>query len=543
MFSKDYKTRCFGTHDGRCIQRFQNEVELSSYLVNINKSIPFLSNFEYVFQYEKELMKLSTVKNSSDLPSLSLSKLNSISTNVKDGIIRCSVGDVIKVRADLISNNGSPRTSGYDDVRGWMVDTINRTAAAQVVDLKNGSYDISFTCLWPSSKSQLKVGVAYPREYLYIAMVNHIKGITRYVAGEFRKGNQSEVTPCFSTPNIPWPCLCNLTAFNNASFYCGRPTDLTCLDLQGIVAIHSMDENFNKTKEEAELMNSMVRSAEDTLIQQELYLETDENKTRDALPSCRRVGPRATWLSPYPHWFLDFDHSWHNLFCSMHSFNETQLLKCFNNSKIMIFGDSNAERIHAHFNSKLKLDCHRNNNKSWNVHISCHRSDSTMELTFDPHENHLYLSGVVWDVYKEGGVVHHIDNLPPSGRHVVVVHYYLHTMGAHLSVVHNRLLLYKAAIIKALARNPSILFAFRGPHISQKEWEVGHSLIGDSQGVFYLSIVKDIFKDLIDNVVFLDGWGMSIAVENEKFHPTEDIPSLMVNLLISFSCEPDPLDE
>ena len=531
-------SHCLSKSYGRCIQTFHTAQQLAEYLVNQTEPIPFLSNSEYVFDYERELLKRSSLKSLNDLPSLSLSKLTPHNvSNVENDTIRCSVGDVITIRADLVANNGNPRTSGYDDVRGWMVDTTNRRAAANVVDLKNGSYDISFKCLWPLSKSRLNIGVAYPREYLYLTMLNNRKGITRFTAGQFIKDcEQSEVTPCFATPNIPWPCLCNFTTFNNASFYCGRPTKLTCSDLHSIQSVPSIPDTFNKTTVEAQLMNSMSRSAYKTIIKYDLFLQTGEQKSPESLPSCRNISPKATWLTPHPQWYRDSRDQWQNLLCKVDNFSKRQLLKCFNNSKIMIIGDSNGLRTRDEFVSILKLGCHSKGTSFWNFHTSCKRPDSTMELTFDPHEYHLYLLKNV-EVYREGGVAYHIDTLPNTGRHLVLVHYYLHTMGAHLSVLQNRLLLYKSAIKRALARNPLIVFAFRGPHISQKQWTKNHAIIGDTQGIFYLSIVKDVFKDLLDNVFFLDGWGMSIAVENEELHPSNSIPQAMAKLLISFVCE------
>merc|ERR1712240_596205 len=106
-----------------------------------------------------------------------------------------------------------------------------------------------------------------------------------------------------------------------------------------------------------------------------------------------------------------------------------------------------------------------------------------------------------------------------GGAHLVVIHYYLHPMFAHLSVTHNRLLMLKAAIERALSRNKNVVFVFRGPHVSSLDTSRFHSIGGNVHGMLLLNIVRGIFKSLQDQVIFIDGWDMSIAMENPVYHP------------------------
>ena len=96
------------------------------------------------------------------MPSLKLSRLVPVGSKVKDGVIGCHVGDVIKIRADLVNRRGKARLEGHDDVIAWMVEVRQEgkgaRAGGQVVDLRNGSYEVTFRCLWPGSTSKVSGG-------------------------------------------------------------------------------------------------------------------------------------------------------------------------------------------------------------------------------------------------------------------------------------------------------------------------------------------------------------------------------------------------
>ena len=157
-------------------------------------------------------------------------------------------------------------------------------------------------------------------------------------------------------------------------------------------------------------------------------------------------------------------------------------------------------------------------------------------LTFDPHEYHVYLSHTPWPVYKEGGVAHHLARIPPTGRHVVIVHYYLHIASAHLGVFRDRIVKFREAVLDTLSRNPNVVFAIRGPHVISTEWHSHHSQGGDTQAVWMSRLMRDLLKDIQNKVILLDGWDMSIVIENQSIHPLEQVPNAMIRFLLAFVC-------
>ena len=225
--------------------------------------------------------------------------------------------------------------------------------------------------------------------------------------------------------------------------------------------------------------------------------------------------------------------------------SKAKIQQCLSHTTVRIFGDSNGFRIFNVFDAMMNPKCVQPSAKSqkgakltmWNVHTVCTKADKDFHMTFDPHKAHLYAaSNSAQPIQKSGDVTQYIDQIPSAGRYIVVVHYYLHLVAGHISIAHNRLLKLRAAIERASSRNKEVFIAFRGPHIIAVEWAENHSLGGDVQSLFYHELIKEVFRDLKDRVIFLDGWEMSIAIENTQVHPLDDIPRAMVNTLLSYIC-------
>ena len=88
---------------------------------------------------------------------MNLSKITPLGTEVRNEVITCNVGDVIKLRVDLFNRYGKARSEGHDSIIAWMVEDGGgkRRAGANVTDLRNGSYEVLFKCLWPGSSSKV----------------------------------------------------------------------------------------------------------------------------------------------------------------------------------------------------------------------------------------------------------------------------------------------------------------------------------------------------------------------------------------------------
>ena len=143
------------------------------------------------------------------------------------------IGDHVTVRIDLCDSRGRPVHTGGHSVRVWMT-SGHKSAAADVQDLKNGSYLASLPVLW-AGETTVFAGLMRPREYrgIVLKLLNRMKAIFLNTALYERRGI-SQLTYCLSVPVIPgFPEACNMTLLNyGLPWYCGKPSKsyLRCSD-------------------------------------------------------------------------------------------------------------------------------------------------------------------------------------------------------------------------------------------------------------------------------------------------------------------------
>ena len=142
------------------------------------------------------------------------------------------VGDHLTVLVDLRDLQGRPVRKGGHSVRVWMTSESNKSAAADVHDLKNGSYLASLPVLWPG-KTTVVASMMRPREYrgMMLRLLNEMKAVFLNTA-LYEQNGTSQVTYCLSIPAVPvFPEVCNMTSLNyGLPWYCGKPSkeNLTC---------------------------------------------------------------------------------------------------------------------------------------------------------------------------------------------------------------------------------------------------------------------------------------------------------------------------
>ena len=96
---------------------------------------------------------------------------------------------------------------------------------------------------------------------------------------------------------------------------------------------------------------------------------------------------------------------------------------------------------------------------------------------------------------------------------------------------------FREAVKATLRRNPNVVFAIRGPHVISTEWQTHHSLGGDTQAVYMRQLLEQSLSDVQDHVILLDGWDMSLPLENAEIHTNDAVPRAMIRLLLGFICK------
>ena len=228
------------------------------------------------------------------------------------------------------------------------------------------------------------------------------------------------------------------------------------------------------------------------------------------------------------------------MMCRSRHLTDSQIDHCHRNTSVHVYGDSNSLRMRIQPYMLNTTGCPGGIIRPWNFRQTCRSEELDYTITYDPHEQHMYFTkSGYWPLYRDGGVASHLDAIPSTGRHVVIVHYYLHIVAAHLTAAHNRLVMLRGAIERLLDRNPGVMVVLRGPHPMAIDWVQNHSMGGDGQSVFYRKILHQVFRPIRDRVMFLDGWEMGTAVENERVHPKNSVADGMMRLVLALHCGRD----
>uniref|UniRef100_A0A2C9L517 NXPE C-terminal domain-containing protein n=1 Tax=Biomphalaria glabrata TaxID=6526 RepID=A0A2C9L517_BIOGL len=497
---------------------------------------PFLKDGMYIYEFEKEYLSYPPLEDMKQLPDLNLSTITVFGSI--NNTVRCDIGDVIRGRVDLVDSYGQPRHKGGDEVRMWLVSKSEKQfrSSGHVTDLNNGSYMFNGLCLWPGN-IQINVAVVYPREYIRATMHQAQLSASRFIYGNFVNNTTQEATICWSLPSIIGrSCVCNLTHITGQSFYCGKPTDtrLTCKDWAATSAA-PLIQPINVTMQERNLIQRMPTNyILKRTIPHNIQLLVNEKGELPKLKPCSETSLNVTWDLTTPGGFWETNMKWTSLQCERPSMSSPWAMSCLKNTTIMIFGDSNAVRV---FNVLSQVThCTGLSSSLWPKAGTCRNKDANIILSFTPHELPLYQHASWTPKLSYKGVAEQVYATPSVGKYIIIVHYYLHATPSHLSVVHSRIKSLAESIRHLARRNPDVLFAFRGPHVTSFDWDINHTIGGDSLGQFYLQLIQETFQDLRDKIVYLDGWRMTLALENAEFHPTDRVPQEMIRTLLSFRC-------
>ncbi|CAG5114478.1 unnamed protein product, partial [Candidula unifasciata] len=498
------------------------------------KFMPLLADFEYIYPFEVDYLSYPPMTDSRQLPNVSLSKV--YMDGAANGEISCAINDTLRGRVDLVDDFGKHRTIGGDEVRVWMVDKQTQTykAAGHVTDLRNGSYQISVRCLWPG-KSQLNVAVAYPREYLRVVIQHIHKGIGWYYAVKFRRQNIEEVTVCSATPNIPGrSCVCNLTSVNQQSLYCGRPVDsrLTCEDWVETFSL-PIPPPHNVTPAENNLIKTIPRPISERTISHNITIVAKSTGQLPKLKPCSETSPASTWDTEYQPQGYWTSNNWQSLICERPKMTAAWTISCLKNSSVWVFGDSNGVRLVGVTSALTQAE---KRTETWPEQFIKTDQQNGIHFIFTPLEYPVYLGQAWRRRLPYGGVAKQIDQIPSNGTHLLMIHYYLHITPSHLNIAYLRLTAVRDAIQRLLARNPNVVVGIRGPHVSSVELNFNHAVGGDNLGRYLLAMTRHVFVDLMHKVILLDGWEMTVALENSWYHPVNTVPAELVRTLLAFKC-------
>ncbi|XP_012944168.1 NXPE family member 3 [Aplysia californica] len=455
-----------------------------------------------------------------------------------------TIGDTISLRIDLKDGYGHHKTKGGDVVRAWLkgLDDYNRMMM-EMRDHGNGTYTATVRLMWAARVARVKVALAYPREYLR-ALV-HLQLVMKSLklsAGAFNNSEADEATPCSHLPLIPGhepEDVCNLTDVNGSPWYCGRPIKdkLNCSDFLGSrnLPMPWKERPFLPvTEAEARLLDRSNFEPRIHLMgpKLEIHIEPDAKKNRllrSPVP-CTKVKPAITWQQKSPNGFF-YDEVWHPFMCTP----KPATIDCYKNLRMVSLGDSNVRSQHQYAcDDTSSKHLQKALYKAWHAPLSCENKKLNFTSVWYPHGNPFMSSNWVWAEY--GSLIptsHAIDDLPSTGRTLVLLHHYLHLTTGHMTSMEAMHRSIHAAVVRLLKRNPQARVMIRGPHAAYEGWAC-HYAAGDMLVPQVEDLVANIYKDVQDRVFYFSPMDMTTATENMEFHP--DVQWHIYAAMMSIMC-------
>lgn len=244
--------------------------------------------------------------------------------------------------------------------------------------------------------------------------------------------------------------------------------------------------------------------------------------------ACVNAKKILTWTTKSPRGYWTKNNQWQSLICREPPLNKLWVQNCLTDTTVTFIGDSNAGIMNRTLGDILNCSSSSNN--------VCKSPGNTI-IKFYSHEFPFYSTGNK-KVVKRHGTATILDRIPSNDnkqKHIVIFHYYLHPVRSHPIFIYMCLQNLRRNVRALLQRVPDVKVFIRGPHITTVDVPRRHMLGGDVLAQFHLRFY-DMFVDLRHTVVFLDGWDMSLAMENESYHVTDKFNLAIIRTMLAFMC-------
>ncbi|CAL1526155.1 unnamed protein product [Lymnaea stagnalis] len=494
--------------------------------------VPDLYHFEEFYLSETPLLDILNATSETQ----SKVKLLNVSSQFR-------LDDRIVLQITVFDGHGRPRHKGGDQIRVWFTDVTQsgHSLPASVKDMGDGTY-LAVASLLFTGKLKVSAVLVYAREYLRALIYLQLAMKTfRPIAAVFNNSKASECTPCYHTELVPGfnrSELCNMTEVNGSPWFCGRPVkhDLNCLEDFVGSRVVGPSSNMPVTWAEKELFrrssggeSRILRSIPPGM---EIDVATDVTGKPFSRPSasCHKVPLAETWKWLEPTGFF-YKNVWHPSYCTMHTVDTDS---CLRNIEVIIYGDSNGR---AHYHNLLKLSkcdvIKKELTRKWHKPLLCINKKTQFTVRWEPHTNPFMNGHALAEAQSLTPTNIDIDKLPSKGRYLIILNHFFHVTTSHISSIDVMFRSIKDAISRLLKRNPDVTVVLQGPHTARIGWP-NHFEAGDMLGPIIMNLQKEIFHDLLDKVLFMNAWDMTVAVDNLDFHP--DTNDSIFHTMMGFVC-------
>lgn len=436
------------------------------------------------------------------------------------------------------------KTSGNDVIVIWANQIAgDGLVSGHVIDHKNGSYTGIVKVFW-TGITNVSVKLASSSETTCL----RFKALRKYgntvfamqqpwgIRGLFQNNYMNELTACGANPRLyGFGNLCNFTSLNGGmSWFCGHPRQQTlfCSD------IYSFGTGKFDTKRVPQ--NEKIQNVGHGIFKRYLTLKVQQisQESINTNISCKMRPPLQSWKEPKPTGFWS-NNQWNLANCySYISHTYTSYGDCLQNKSVVIIGDSTLRQYAEYFIDKVlglgpvDMKYGLGNNRQY-------------------HDNRLFSNIGIDLMYIKHEMPFHNPNFPANGivsmpqmlysmagndiedhKLILVLNYNSHLSAYPPAIFRERLKHLAKAIQNFVKFKPHAKIFFKGPHITIDDTRWFDPRIS----LLYIQILEEEFYSIMDKVIYLDDWSITVAHNTEDLHPGGNAFTSQINQLMSYIC-------
>ena len=415
--------------------------------------------------------------------------------------------------------------------------------AGHVTDHNNGTYFGHLEIYW-TGKTYIQVKLASTLDNFCIRRQYIIRyGDSTFamhkpigIFAVFKQHTSSEMTRCGTQNHMfDYTNVCNFTQLNDDSpWYCGEPkSNLSCTNIYNFTAQRLERHSFGSRISQNEIVNGIGLGK----LNKAMVVAKPHTYTTSRTP-CRSMPKERSWVYDPPSGFY-LNKTWHNLNCNNTvELNPESYRTCLRNKTLVIFGDSTTREYTDYFMTQvLKLPAANLKffkSKIRTYHAPIEFKNFGIHLIYKHHEMPFYANKAPAVGITSGAT--EIDYLAKSdipGKDIIVLaHYCAHMQAFPPDLFRFKIQRLASAIKHLLAAKPEAIVFIKGPHVFFEDNTRFDVRMSENQK----SIIFEEFKDLRNEVIYLDIWSITIAHDNENIHPRNQAFTSQIQQFMTYIC-------
>ncbi|XP_069473419.1 NXPE family member 1-like [Ambystoma mexicanum] len=434
-------------------------------------------------------------------------------------------GDNLTVQIDVYDFSGNRKEHGGDFIRARIYSPeVKAGASGIILDLKNGSYYVTFTLFW-EGKVRVSLLLIHPSEGVSALWRARNKGYKNvYWTGQFVNGTHGIYTECglkFNTTQelCEYPNHCD-----GERFYCIKPERVPCYELK------AMSSSIRAHSYLSDLEKSIFHMSNNGVEIKKKFEPIDVMNCNSTL-TFGQEKCKTGMSSRFPSGYF-YENLWRSLFCNVSYYENEELLNpCIQGKLIYLMGDSTLLQWIHHFPKFAKglryFDLHPND---WHGNRVALDMDRNFRIQWTKHGLPFLATNFPMSDYA--CITNQINHLAGDSYTAVVITLGQHLRPIPLEVFIRRVINIRQAVERLLRRAPQTKVIIKMGNTRELHPDVEH--FSDFHGyVQYLATTR-ILQGL--NVGVVDAWDMTIASASQLCHPPEYVVHNQINMFLSYIC-------